>query len=98
MINSFHVSPVHADAPDILDGCDLAIGFLEEDFSFALMLNKTYLSYLEKERPEVGDIIRVIGYPGEKQGRLYEMEGKIQQILRTENNKEILDDNIDTTE
>ena len=50
------------------------------------MPENCYLSYLEKECPRPGDIIRVIGYPGEYNGHLYEMQETIDEIQKSGEN------------
>ena len=97
-IEYFYICPGYEDNSDLLDGYDLAIGLFKEYFVQVSMSDDSYLSHIEKENPRPGDIIRVIGYPGEKNGELFEMRGTIQQIIKNGgDNQAILYDDIETT-
>ncbi len=58
----------------------------------------TYWSDIESEDLKEGSKIKVIGYPGEYEGKLYSMDGTIKRIVEKKNgHKTILYDDLDTT-
>ena len=87
VIDTFYIHPGYGSTPHILDGCDLAFGLLPEDFAFSMISDDQYLSYVEKEQPKPRDIIRVIGYPGEKNGCLYEWKEQFNKSYEMENTR-----------
>ena len=79
-ITSFRIFPGYFENHNIHHGFDLAIGFLEPN-------NRIFPSavngfYTEKETFTIGTQIMVMGYPGEKDGYLYSMNGSINSMVK----------------
>ena len=55
-----------------------------------LLWVKTLAAYLENSGAKVGSIIKVIGYPAEYDGILYEMEGTIKEIRKFDDGHAII--------
>ena len=98
-ITHYHIFPDYLKYPHIHEGYDLAIGILEKSAKVkGLPISKnSYFSDIDDECAKAGDKIMVTGYPGEKNGYLYYMEGTIKEIISQGKRKIILYDNIHTT-
>ena len=55
-----------------------------------LSKNSCWGHYLENSGAKVGSTIKVIGYPGEYKGNLYEMEGTIKEIRKFDDGHAII--------
>ena len=97
-VTKYSIYPGYQENPSILCGYDLAIGVLNGDFKNAPVSRNSFWSDIEESDAQIGDTICIIGYPGEYDGVLYKMEGKIKKLEDVKGgNKLILYDSIDTS-
>jgi len=98
-VSKYSLYPGYQTSPILTSGNDLAIGLLNGgDFSRAGISRDSTLSQIEQVEAKIGDTIMVVGYPVEKEGFLYKMEGTISGILNIGGDRKIiLYKDIDTT-
>jgi len=97
-VSNISIFPGYLENPDIIQGFDIAIGLLDGEFNNAPFSKNSQWSTIDDEECKNGDVICVIGYPGEYNEKLYKMEGTIFEIRKLENGRKlILYNDIDTS-
>jgi len=90
--------PEYLEHPFINYGFDIALALLQSDFPNIQNTNNCFLSNVVTTETVQGDRILVIGYPADKNGKLFMMEGNIKEIRDLGNDRKIiLYDNINTS-
>ena len=84
--------------PTFMEGDDIAMAVYEGKLpSEGINCIDSELSSIEAEKVKEGDAICIIGYPGDKHGELFEMNGQISKIVKRSRGTLLLYRNIDTS-